>query len=479
MESVTNLGVIKMKYSLRTKLSLSYLLVALISVALISFLTNFVLDKQFQEYVKKNIELKNMEIVSSITNQYQADARWQPSTIEDIGIAAISNGLIIRIEDNEDKVIWDAMVHNEGLCQRILKEMANKLNSRYPDVKGSYIEVPYSIMNNSNEVGKVYIGYYGPFYLNDNDLEFINSLNRLLVGVGIFSMVFALLIGYIMAKRLSIPIARVINTAQMISKGYYHDRIKEVSNTKEIGQLTESVNQLAKTLETQEILRKRLTGDVAHELRTPIATLQNHMEAMIDGVWEPDAKRLGSCYEEIMRIGRMVGDLEKLAKYESENLILTKTRFDISEVISRILQNFESDFKNKNVQLNYYERELFIEADQDKMSQVIVNLVSNALKYTHQGGRVEISVRYEDDFMKLMIKDSGSGISEDDLPNIFERFYRADKSRNKLTGGSGIGLTIVKTIVDAHNGTINVESTIDVGTKVIVSIPKRGRSIKH
>lgn len=462
-----------MKYSLRTKLSLSYLLVALISVALISFLTNFLLNKQFQTYVKKNINQKNIEILTSITNQYEDDFGWKTSAIEDIGITAISNGLIIKIQDNSGKVIWDAMVHNEGMCQRILQEMASNMNSRYPSLKGSYVEVPYSVINDKSEVGILTIGYFGPFYLNDNDLEFINTLNRLLISVGIFSMFFALFIGYIMAKRLSIPISRVINTAQMISEGYFHDRIKEKSNTKEIGQLTETVNHLAQTLENQEILRKRLTGDVAHELRTPIATLQSHMEAMIDGIWEPDTKRLGSCYEEIMRIGRMVGDLEKLAKYESETLFLTKTRFDISDVIRRILYNFENDFISKNVQIQYIEKEVIVEADEDKMSQVIVNLVSNALKYTNEGGDVEITVQDEPDITKIMIKDSGAGISEDDLPNIFERFYRADQSRNRVTGGSGIGLTIVKAIIDAHNGTINVESKLDVGTLVTVSLLKK------
>lgn len=461
-----------MKYSLRTKLSFSYLIVALISVALIIFLANFVLEKQFQAYVKRNIEQKSLEIVSSITNQYQVDVGWQNSTIEDIGVAAMGNGLIIQLADLEGSIIWDAMAHNEGMCQRMLQEMAGNMNSRYPSMKGSYIEVPYTIINGFDEVGKLKIGYFGPFYLNDNDLEFINTLNRLFVGVGIFSMVFALFVAYIMAKRLSVPISRVINTAQLISKGYFHDRIKEKSNTKEIGQLTESVNQLAQTLETQEILRKRLTGDVAHELRTPIATLQTHMEAMIDGVWEPDVKRLGSCHEEIMRIGRMVGDLEKLAKYESENLMLTKTRFDISLVIKRILQNFENDFISKNVKIEYHEKEVFIEADHDKMSQVIVNLLSNALKYTTQGGVVEIILQDEADATKLYIQDSGTGIPEEDIPHIFERFYRADKSRNRLTGGSGIGLTIVKSILDAHNGTIHVESKLDVGTEIIVSLPK-------
>ncbi|PKM93697.1 MAG: two-component sensor histidine kinase [Firmicutes bacterium HGW-Firmicutes-1] len=462
-----------MKYSLRTKLSLSYILVALISVTLISFLTNLMLDKQFQTYVKNNIEQRNKEVVAALTNQYQPGGQWETALIEDIGIGAMGNGLIVRLEDSLGEVIWDATVHNNGMCQRMLQQMASNLNSRYPSLKGSYVEVPYAIISDGNEVGTVYIGYYGPFYLNDNDLEFINTLNRLFIGVGIFSLIFALILGYIMARRLSIPIARVIDSAQKISKGYFHDRINEASNTKEIGQLTESVNQLAQTLETQEVLRKRLTGDVAHELRTPIATLQSHMEAMIDGIWEPELQRLESCHEEIMRIGRMVGDLEKLAQYESENLILTKTEFDISQVMKRILHNFENDYNSKKIKVDFIGKEEFIEADQDKMSQVIVNLLSNALKYTPQGGILEIAVFADESFTKITINDNGSGIPENDLPYIFERFYRADKSRNRLTGGSGIGLTIVKAIIDAHKGTILVKSELGKGTQISISIPKK------
>lgn len=276
-----------------------------------------------------------------------------------------------------------------------------------------------------------------------------------------------------MAKRLSTPITRVINTAQMISKGYFGDRATEKSTTTEISQLTTTINDLADTLEKQGILRKRLTADVAHELRTPLATLQSHMEAMIDGIWKPETERLKSCHEEIMRISRMVGDLEKLARYESENLILNKSEFDLSELIQHIIKNFESDFLNKNIEINFYGEEEVIVADRDKISQVIVNLVSNALKYTSSGGSVEVSVKGAEDITEVCVKDNGPGIPSEDLPYIFERFYRADKSRNRMTGGSGIGLTITKAIVEAHKGKIAVQSVKDEGSEFVVSLPKK------
>lgn len=461
-----------MKHSLRVKLSFSYALVALISVVLIMAITNLFLDKYFREYVKNNQEQKNKDVISSISHQYQNNGKWNMEMIETIGVRALENGLIIKVKDKNGNIIWDATVHNNGMCQRIIEHMAQNMSSRYPHMKGRYTEVPYPVNSGLTKVGEVQIGSYGPYYLSDNDLAFINTLNKLLIGIGIFSMLFSLVLGSIIARKLSSPISRVIGSAQSIAKGYFSDRVLERSNTKEICQLTSTINNLAGTLEKQEILRKRIGADVAHELRTPLATLQSHMEAMIDGIWEPDAERLKSCHEEIIRINKMVGDLEKLARYESESLVLNKTSFDISELIHRIVLNFEPEFKNKDIKLAFNGKIEEVFADKDKISQVVINLVSNALKYTPEGGTVNISVKGAEDITEVSVKDNGPGIPQEDLPFIFERFYRADKSRNRLTGGSGIGLTIVKAITEAHKGRIEVQSRVNHGTEFILSLPK-------
>jgi two-component system sensor histidine kinase BaeS len=461
-----------MKYSLKAKLSLSYVLVALISVFLISILSNIFFDKQFTEYVQKNQEQKNKEIITSLSKQYQNFGKWNTDMLESIGVSALENGIIIKISDISGRTIWDAKVHNNGMCQRIIEHMSQNMSSHYPDMKGEYIEKPYFIYYNSDKVGVVEIGSYGPFYLSDNDLAFINTLNKMLISVGIFSLLFALIIGTIMAKRLSSPISRAIITAKNISKGCYSDRILEKSSTSEIIQLTDTINNLADALERQENLRKRLTGDVAHELRTPLATLQGHLEAMIDGIWKPEKDRLVSCHDEIVRISNMVGDLERLAKYESENLILNKTTFNITETVQHIINNFESEYASKGINIELIAKDEYITADKDKLCQVVINLLANALKYTHEGSNVEVIIKGDENITQIAVKDNGPGISEEDLPYIFERFYRADKSRNRMSGGSGIGLTIAKAIVEAHKGKIEVISKIDSGTEFIISLSK-------
>jgi signal transduction histidine kinase len=162
----------------------------------------------------------------------------------------------------------------------------------------------------------------------------------------------------------------------------------------------------------------------------------------------------------------------KLARYESESLVLNKGSFDISELIRKIILNFEPEFKNKDIQIVFKGESEDIVADKDKISQVIINLISNALKYTPSGGTVDICVKGAEDITEVSVKDNGLGIPEEDLPFIFERFYRADKSRNRLTVGSGIGFTIVKAITEAHKGYIEVQSKINGGTEFVLSLPK-------
>ncbi|MDP4145080.1 MAG: ATP-binding protein [Bacillota bacterium] len=461
-----------MKHSLRTRLALSYAFVAIVCILIISIATNVFMEKRFRVYTIQNQERKNEQLVNLISKQYDGRGDWDYNSINDIGVNAIGQGMIIKISDISGKVLLDASLHNNGLCKQMLEHMAENMNKYYPYWNGKYQVKSYPINYKGSKVAILEVGYYGPFYYNDNDIAFIGTLNKLLISVGVFSLAFALILGALMAKYLSTPIVRVIRTAENISSGYLKNRVIEKSKVNEINLLTSTINNLASTLEKQEILRKRMSADVAHELRTPLTTLQGNIEGMIDGIWNTDKERLKSCYEEIVRIIGLVGKLEKLAEYESDSYKLNKTKYNILHQVQSIKYNFESDFISKGVKLNISGKNEIVFADKDKISQVIINLLSNALKYTPTGGEVEISVVSKKDTLELIIKDTGQGILQEDLPYIFERFYRADKSRNRLTGGSGIGLTIVKAIIDAHEGTITVESDPNRETKFIVSLPK-------
>ncbi len=220
-------------------------------------------------------------------------------------------------------------------------------------------------------------------------------------------------------------------------------------------------------------LRKRMTTDIAHELRTPLTAVSSHLEAMIDGLWEVTPQRLQGCYDEIERLGILVSDLQRLAKIEGENLNLNKTDIDLKEVALTVVDNMTAQASKKNQSIEILGGSVNICADKDRMNQVVHNLLSNAIKYSLDEGIVKIEVSETESYGVLKVADDGIGIPEDELPFVFERFYRADKSRNRNLGGAGIGLAIVKSIVLAHEGDLTAQSVLGQGSCFTVSIPKK------
>lgn len=459
---------------LRKKLTTSHMLVAAISILLVSILANAFLEMQFKDYVKLKIAEKNNEIIFRLTSQFNPkNNTWNLAVIENIGIDAMGNGIIINVKTADNMLLWDAMEFNKGKCHSILYDLSENMSSRYKNWNGEYISKTYPLLQDSKKIGTVTMGYYGPFYYSDSDLYFLMSLNKLFVLAGIISLLTALFLGGLMSNRLSKPILKVINTAKMISKGDYKTRSTEKSNITEINTLIETVNNLGQNLETEEKLRERLTSDVAHELRTPLTIIQSHFEAIIDGDWEPTIDRIKSLNEEVLRLNRLVGDLEKLGQYESGNTILNKSDFNIDELVKDTIKIFETDYLNKNINIIFEGDNVIINGDKDKIRQVIINLLSNAIKYSPNGKHIFIKTTSHNNELELIIKDTGMGIPQDDLPFIFERFYRVEKSRNRSTGGAGIGLTIIKSIIDAHKGSILVESELNKGTEFKIYLPQK------
>lgn len=449
------------------------MLIILICVAILSISSNTVLEKQFKEYVIGQREQTAREAVALVNQRFNQVGDWDIGYIENIGMNALENGMIIKIIDSDETVIWDATVHNHGLCEQMLTNMQQNMQNYFSETEGGYEEERYDLEDGSIKIGSVIVGYYGPYYYTDSDLYFINSINHLLMWAGAISLLFALILGVIISKQLTKPISRVIEKASGISEGLYGKKIEEKSKTKEISQLVETVNNLAETLNKQQQTSRQASLDIAHELRTPLTTVQGNLEAVIDGVMELDNHRLDILYDEILRINRLVDDLGKLARYERESVVLNKREFNVSQLIQRVIQQFESDFINQNKQIIFTGKDVSLFADMDKINQMMINLIANALKFTKPNGKVEINVNAYQDMIEISVKDNGIGIAEEDLENVFERFYRSDKSRKRQSGGAGIGLTIVRSIVLAHNGTIKLNSEINKGSKFIITLPIR------
>jgi two-component system, OmpR family, sensor histidine kinase BaeS len=459
-----------LSWSLRTRLALSYMLVALLCVLLVSALANGLLDRQFRGYVRDSRERKNQQIADLIAGQYRQDDTWDDEGLAVIGMNALEQGVVVSVSGREGVPVWDAMEHNSGLCEQMISHMARNMESRYPNWRGAYTLRAYPVRSGPREIGSVSIGYYGPFFFNDEDLSFINALNRLLLWVAFAALVLALGAALLMARGISGPVGRVLAATQAMAAGNLDTRLPERTRVREIDRLTAAVNELSRTLRAQQALRKRLTADMAHELRTPLATLQSHLEALIDGIWAPDRGRLTELHDETLRMSRLVADLEDLARYERGVLSLARCETDVVALVARIVRNHQAQYGQKGVRLGLTLDTAVASAslDADKASQAVINLLSNALKFTPPGGTVEVRVGATESGVEIRVKDTGIGIAAADLPLVFERLYRADSSRSRSTGGSGIGLSIAKAIVEAHGGTLSAMSEPGRGSEFTV-----------
>lgn len=464
------------KQSIKAKLSSTILIIVLLTICIVSFLANYFINKQFTNYIARQQALKAQVIQSTLCEQYnQMTKKWNVDFIQAVGMYSLYEGYVIKVYDMDNKVLWDAQRHDMRLCSKIMGDISKRMNINYPRLQGKFTSNSYQLEQSGVNVGHVSISYFGPFFLSENEFQFLDNLNKILIGIGIISLVLSFIVGHMLARKLSDPILKTVEAAKQIADGKYEVRITEEADTKELDLLVTSINHLASRLETLEKLRKQLTADVAHELRTPITILQSHIEAMSEGIWEPTIERLDSCYEETLRIGKLVSDLENLAKIESSNLQLNKSEEDLNNLIEKVVKSFEGELNKKEQKVTIEGPDIKINVDADRIGQVVVNLLSNAIKYSKVGGRIDVELFETVSSSGFHIKDDGIGIPEDELPFIFERFYRADKSRNRATGGSGIGLTIVKSIIDAHGGKISVESRLNEGSLFTVSFPKKQR----
>ncbi len=303
------------------------------------------------------------------------------------------------------------------------------------------------------------------------DDHFEMALNQTILWTSVVGLLLIFIISSVVARRISAPLIQMRRTAEHMSKGDLTTR-NEVKGHDEIADLGHSLNHLAEQLQRQETLRKHMTADVAHELRTPLATLKSHIEAMIDGVWEPSHERLISCYEEVNRLGVIVGDLEQLAAVESPNFKLNVDEEDMSELVNISIESLRPFVEQKGLTLILQsEGQVMARVDKHRIGQILTNVFMNALKFTPTGGTVTVVSCVRNGKPTLMIQDTGIGIDQADLPYIFERFYRTEKSRARASGGSGLGLTIVKRLVENHGGSIEAKSVKGEGTRIVIQFP--------
>ena len=467
-----------MKRKLRTQLSVGFVLIALIIIALISLSANILINRQFEKYIASQQKTFSDNLAQNLKFQYDTTTKtWNVDYIHGVGMYALNDGYIIKLSDALGKTVWDAQNHDMKQCHQLMQSIAARMKAQRPQVHGDFVKHNYTLKDGAAVIGHVTISYYSPYYLNEDAFQFLDSLNLILLIIGIFSIVGAAFAALILARRLSTPITNTIEATRAISEGNYQIRIAEKTQTAELAELEQSVNQMANALDKQESLRKQLTTDIAHELRTPLANVSAQLEMMLEGVWQPTPERLQSGYDEIGRITQLVDGLQRLSQAENDHLTLERTPVDVYELAQLAARDFEHELEVRKLTCSVTGESVIVSADRNRLHQVFTNLISNALKYSESGGSISIEVTDNKDTCIIKVLDTGIGIDEEDLPFIFERFYRTDKSRSRATGGTGIGLTIVASIIAAHGGTIAVNSTLGAGTTFTITLPKDSASI--
>jgi len=460
--------------NLRTRITLLILGGTIISIVLVSIITNISLFRNFNAYMENEQQNRIEQIIEVIKSSYTTDNGWTQRDLNNIEVSPVIKDFDIVIRDSRGKVVFNHGMEYSmfEMHKQMMKMMSsNMMGERFNP--NDYVTQRYDLTIKGDYIGSVEIGYMGPFTVSESEIKFSRAINGSIIYAAVVSILAAILLGFYSSRVISGPILKITQAANSIRKGNLAVQVENLTGVKELKQLSESINHLARSLNEQEQLRKRLTQDISHELRTPLTILQSHIEAISDGIWEPSPEKLDICKDEVIRLTKLVEQLKDLTNIESHKIMLDIKKFNLSDSLNDILKAFELKFRDKNINvIPDLKPNVFINADRDKISQTVINILSNALKYTNPEGEVFINLIENKDEVHIIIKDTGIGIDEKDLPYIFERFYRSDKSRNRKTGGVGIGLTITKSLVEAHKGKITVESQKDRGTKFTITLPK-------
>lgn len=261
------------------------------------------------------------------------------------------------------------------------------------------------------------------------------------------------------ARQVATPVQELLRASQDLAKGRYELRVP-VKGSDEFAQLAASFNQLAEQLEHTENKRRELIADVSHELLTPLTAIKGYMEGLMDGVLPPEVKTYRQVHREADRLQRLAADLQELSRVQSGAIQLKRRPLSLRSLMPAIRAGLLSKFAKKAVRLELEIPRALprVLADEDRLTQVLLNLLSNALQFTPRGGRVTISAQKENHAIRIAVKDTGIGLAPEQAAHIFDRFYRVDKSRARLAGGSGVGLTIARHLVEAHGGRLGAES---------------------
>jgi two-component system, OmpR family, sensor histidine kinase BaeS len=458
--------------SLTLKLTLAFLLVSVVGAVLVALLVNWQTQREFDQLVY-NLYQDDLENLSSQLAAYHqengnwegigavliADEQWRGG-----GHGAGSHYLPVTLVDDNRRVIYGGQQYRPGdiLPRRILN-------------KGVPIEV------NGETIGWVVLASFGGPNspgANSPEANFLARVNRATIYSALGAALAALLFGALLARTISHPMTELKAATQLVAQGQLGHQVP-VRSQDEIGQLAASFNQMSADLARSNELRRQMTADIAHDLRTPLSVIQGYTEALDEGKLHGNQGMYRAMHLQVQHLTRLVEDLRILSLADAGQLPLLRQPVDPAALLEHSALAYMAQAEQQKIALHVDVAPDLPPAnlDADRMIQVLNNLVSNALRYTTAGGEIHLSAEKSNGDLRLKVQDSGAGIAAEDLPFVFERFYRGDRDRSRSDSGeSGLGLAIARSIVEAHGGRITVESAPGAGTTFTMTIPEPGKS---
>ncbi|WP_270474592.1 sensor histidine kinase [Clostridium cochlearium] len=453
--------------SIRKKILISILICSIFGLGVSFILINLNVNNSFNDYMEDMQNKRDKRIIEYFSQVYKRDGSWTEESGEELIHEAYMNNYCLSLMNTDKKIIW--MMSPDTIRQKghMMDMMQNKN-------KGIYTSKTYEIKVEEKIVGYVAIGQYSSILLSKEDEKFINSLNNSVLISILFTIIITVIISLYISKQISNPIKKVSDISVALSKGNYDIGIESKSNILEIKKLEDSISELKEKLQKQDSLRKRLVSDISHEIRTPLNILQNNLEAMIDGIFPLDEENLVGLNEEVIRFGKLLDNLNILKEIEGEDINLSMHKVSLKNILEGVIKDFSIILKEKHIQLEKHidkDKNYYINGDENALKQVLINIISNSVKFIKSNGIIKVILKENKNNIEIIIEDNGEGIKREDLPFIFERLYRGDKSRHEIDG-SGIGLTIVKRILNIHSAYIDIESELGKGTIVQIKFKK-------
>jgi two-component system OmpR family sensor kinase/two-component system sensor histidine kinase BaeS len=466
------------------RLALAFALVSITSVLVVGVVANNQVSANFRHYLMQN-QVRESGLLEHLAEYWGHTGSWDGvEVVFDAGTPGMGMGMGIGmmrgapgmvLAGADGAVVYDAS-RGAGL---------NGAEPKNRQLSEQELDQALPVVWEGRTVGYLGMSAQGGGHMSMSAEVFLSQINGSLVQAGLIAGALGLLLGLLIAGGLTAPLSRLVTAARRVAQGRLDQRVP-VTGPEEVATLARTFNDMAGSLRQAEQLRRNMLADVAHELRTPLTVLQGNLQAILDGVYPLDKSEIALIYDETVMLNRLVGDLHELAQAEAGKLHLEAHPVEVTPLLERVLSLFREQASAKDVALNLttQDRATCALADPDRVQQVAHNLLSNALRHSTPGGRIDVAIEPAAPieasdaqpapaagYVRVSVTDTGPGIPEEDLPHVFDRFWRGDRSRSRARGGSGLGLAIARQLVEAQGGRIGVDSQAGKGSRFWFTLP--------